>query len=296
MTEDEIHPPSLEKTQEWITALAAAGIPFALILVDSRWVIVVDQAVSEAARREIQGYEEDNRDWPPRPVPGYRRPGLIPTWAGFWGVHLLLLFSIWIGPYNPALALCRAGAAQGRLIAEGEWWRAVTALMLHSGPVHLAGNILFLLLLGQAVCRRLGPGLGWLLMLVSGVAGNLASAFLTLPGHTSVGASTACFGAVGILAVDKAVDNFRRFREWRSIWSRTWIPLGAGVAMLALTGVGEGSDLLAHAMGLAAGMVFAVPATLWGTDWLSKWGQRVLAGACLLFVACAWWLAWLARG
>ena len=65
--ENEIHPPSLEKTQEWITALAAAGIPFSLILVDERWVIVVDHGVGEAARREIELYEEVYKDWPPRP-------------------------------------------------------------------------------------------------------------------------------------------------------------------------------------------------------------------------------------
>jgi rhomboid protease GluP len=289
---DEIHPPSVEKTQEWITALAAAGIPYHLNPVDDRWAILVPVSVSERARQEIEAYEEVNRGWPPQPRV-YRPPAIFKTWAGFWGTHLLLLFSIWIGSFNEAVPLCRAGAGDVAVIRAGEWWRAITSLTLHAGVTHLAGNLLFLLLLSQAVCRRMGSGLGWILILAGGVLGNLVAAWTSRWDHTSVGASTACFAAVGILAMAKAVENFRRFGDWRSLWSRTWIPIGAGLALLAMTGVGERSDLSAHLFGFVCGLLVGFPFSLPPTGWLSKWSQRLLAAAAFLIVADAWLLAWL---
>ena len=58
-----------------------------------------------------------------------------------------------------------------------------------------------------SLCRELGSGLAWSLLLGSGVLGNLANACLQLPDHRSVGASTVVFGAVGILAALNLLRN-----------------------------------------------------------------------------------------
>ena len=60
-------------------------------------------------------------------------------------------------------------------------------------------NAIFGALFMAAALRVLGPGLGGLMVLASGAVGNLANAFLYGSAHSSVGASTAIFGAVGLL-------------------------------------------------------------------------------------------------
>jgi len=162
---------------------------------------------------------------------------------------------------------------------------------MHSGLDHLVGNLLSLFVLGHAVCRLFGGGLGCLLMLGSGMAGNLAVAWLVRSHHVSVGASTASFGAIGILVAYQCLRLLRGWHEWRSIWSRTWIPLGSGICLLALLGTGPDSDVGAHLFGFTFGLILAIPVSLWGIRWLSDWGQRALALICLALVLSAWALA-----
>jgi membrane associated rhomboid family serine protease len=42
------------------------------------------------------------------------------------------------------------------LVQLGDWWRPITAAFLHIGPVHLAMNMLALLLFGSELERQLG--------------------------------------------------------------------------------------------------------------------------------------------
>ena len=51
-----------------------------------------------------------------------------------------------------------------------------------------------------AVCWHLGPGVGLWLLLLAGAGGNAVTAAVHGSDHVSVGASTAIFGAIGILA------------------------------------------------------------------------------------------------
>ena len=81
----------------------------------------------------------------------------------------------------------------------GELERAVTALTLHADPMHLAGNAIAGVLLVGALGRWLGGGLACGLTLLAGVLGNLLVAFAYRGHHISVGASTAIFGALGVL-------------------------------------------------------------------------------------------------
>jgi len=127
-----------------------------------------------------------------------------------------------------------------------------------------------------------------MLMLGAGIAGNVAEALLIRTDHLGVGASTASFGAVGILAVCQALEMLRRWGEWRSVWSRVWVPLGAGLALLALLGAGPKSDLAAHALGLAFGGLFALPLCAARAPIPPPRTQRLLALLCALSVLCAW--------
>ena len=101
----------------------------------------------------------------------------------------------------------------------GEFWRAVTALTLHLDVGHLLANlgfgIVFGLLAGQLLGagRRVGHGAR------RGGAANLLNAFIQPATHSSVGASTAVFATLGLLA---AYAWRRRARPGRSLG----LPLG----------------------------------------------------------------------
>jgi len=90
------------------------------------------------------------------------------------------------------------GAPAG--VANGEWWRLITAAFLHYGPLHLAMNMLVLWFVGGPIESAIGRLQYLLLYLVSGLAGS-AGALLVSPNSITVGASGAIFGLFGALAV-----------------------------------------------------------------------------------------------
>ena len=92
------------------------------------------------------------------------------------------------------------GVLYGPFVADGDWWRLLTAAFLHYGPLHLAANMFALYLFGGAVEQVLGRWRYLLLYLVSGLAGS-AGALLWSPDSATVGASGAIFGVLGAALV-----------------------------------------------------------------------------------------------
>ena len=288
--EEVIHPPSDRKALEWITALAADGLPYRLTRRGPDWQLSVPAVLGERARATIAAFEEVNVGWPPQPVRWTEpSPQAHPVWSGIWGAAFIIMVFVCFGPYDAEIPQLRAASSDAFAIMAGEWWRPITALTLHAGFAHLAGNALFLAILGGFVCRSLGVGVGWLLILVSGIAGNLLVAFAARDtGHIAVGASTACFGALGILALHQAVENLHRFGNWKSVWSRTWVPLCGGLAMLGLLGSDPNSDIGAHGAGFLCGLAVAVPFSLQRGNMPPAWAQDLLKLVTLLLIMVAW--------
>jgi membrane associated rhomboid family serine protease len=92
------------------------------------------------------------------------------------------------------------GVLYGPFVADGDWWRLLTATFLHGGPFHLGLNMLALWWFGSAVEEVLGRGRYLLLYVVSGLAGS-AGALLFTPDTPKVGASGALFGILGAAVV-----------------------------------------------------------------------------------------------
>ena len=92
------------------------------------------------------------------------------------------------------------GALYGPAVANGDWWRLLTAAFLHYGPIHLAINMFALWLLGTPLELALGRGRYLLLYLVSGLAGS-AGALVATPNAVTVGASGAIFGILGAMLI-----------------------------------------------------------------------------------------------
>jgi membrane associated rhomboid family serine protease len=82
-----------------------------------------------------------------------------------------------------------------------EWWRVLTAAFLHIGPVHLAMNMLALLLFGSELERRLGWARFLAVYLTSALGGAATIQLLGDPRVTVAGASAAIYGLLGALGV-----------------------------------------------------------------------------------------------
>jgi membrane associated rhomboid family serine protease len=175
--------------------------------------------------------------------------------------------------------------AQARRIQSGEIYRCVTALLLHADDAHIAGNMVAAALFGGAVCAVTGNGVGWLMILFCGVAGNFINAMVVSPGHLSIGASTAVFGAVGILCTLQAVRSAFYGRGWK----KAVAAIGAGMALLAFLGSSARSDLGAHLFGFVCGLPVGGLYQLWRKERMGK-TKQILCGFLASAILIAAWL------
>ncbi|WP_431035201.1 rhomboid family intramembrane serine protease [Streptomyces sp. P6-2-1] len=86
-------------------------------------------------------------------------------------------------------------------VAEGEWYRLLTAAFLHQQVWHIAVNMLSLWFLGPAIEAMLGRARFLALYLIAGVGGSVASYLFAAPNVPSLGASGAIFGLFGATGV-----------------------------------------------------------------------------------------------
>jgi membrane associated rhomboid family serine protease len=92
------------------------------------------------------------------------------------------------------------GVLFGPSVANGDYWRLLTAAFMHYGPIHLGMNMLVLWLVGAPLEERMGRGRYLSLYLVTGLAGS-AGAVLISGCALTVGASGAIFGLFGAAVV-----------------------------------------------------------------------------------------------
>jgi membrane associated rhomboid family serine protease len=198
---------------------------------------------------------------------------------------LLLAFFALTGPRSTDSQWFTAGAADAERVLHGEWWRTVTALTLHADAAHVLSNVGIGTFVIGAVMRSEGVGWGAALVLASGSVGNSINAWAHQTLHRSVGFSTAVFGAIGILGGLAYVHARRRAHELRPAWTA----LAGSLALFALLGTSERSDVLAHLFGGLAGVGLGLLAA-W-SEWRPKtYGGQWLAGLGAAPVVAGAWL------
>ncbi len=240
-----------QRIQLWALALDSRLVPCQIVRDEHGWHLLVPPEHHATAVRELSCFEKLNRNWPPPDPPSqYLAENTLATLsillllATFHNITQLDVSATGI-PMPDWVSL---GNAQAAKILGGEWWRIVTALTLHADWVHLSSNLAIGGIFIVFLCRELGSGLAWSLLLGAGACGNLINACLQPPTHSSIGASTAVFGAVGILA---ALSLVRYRRNLRTRWM---LPVSAALALLALLGTeGKNTDLGAHLFGFISG-------------------------------------------
>ena len=281
---------SERRVRRWALVLEARQVPFRIERDGMGWHLLVPAQHLAEAREELRLFEEENRNWPPPPPPASPlADNTLVTLSALILVaafhNLTLLDYSLFGRHPDWMAI---GIGDAALIRSGQWWRLVTPLTLHADVFHLFGNLALGGLFIVWLCRELGSGLGWSLLLGSGILGNLGNAWIQGAGHRSVGASTLVFGAVGLLAA-LSLLRYRRY-----LCQRWPLPFAAALALLALLGTeGTRTDLGAHLCGFVGGLSLGLPAEYL----LERHGRpgrtvnAVLALASIVVVLCAWWAA-----
>ena len=266
------------QADEWSLVLSSQGIENAIQRTLEGFAVFVDAATLDAALRSLDAYDLEN---PGAPVPADEpqdRIGELDRFVGGALGALMIAFFLVTGPRSPEVVWFAEGSADSARILAGELWRTVTGLCLHADLGHVVSNALFGALFVSAVCAGLGPGVGLALTLAAGTTGNLANAIFQGPDHVSVGASTAVFGAVGLLGGRGVARRIRR----GELGLRIWVPIAAGLALIAMLGTGERTDIWAHGFGFLAGGFLGVPASL---AWPHPAGRTLQWGALALAVA-----------
>jgi rhomboid protease GluP len=193
-----------EQANTFSLVLNSSGIGNRVIVTKNGFRIDVPKAYVDAARDAIDRYQAENPNADEeisvcRSRPAHKNLSGIAVALWLLAIHLAVSTSSAPEDYIAVFG------ANARRIADGEVYRCATALVLHADAAHIAGNMAGMGLFGGAVCMVTGSGVGWLMILASGIAGNLMNALAYQTGHLSVGASTAVFGAVGILCAFQAV-------------------------------------------------------------------------------------------
>ena len=266
--------------------LTAVRIPYQLIDDGSSCALVVPAEYSSRAAEELRLYDEENP--PARPAPR-KRIVYQDSLPGVVAYVLIVCVVAFLAGYSSFDAnWFAAGRVDGSLIREGEWWRTITALTLHAGVRHLLGNLVFGVFFGIFAGRLLGSGVAWLAILVSAVLGNTANTLLLDSTHRSIGASTAVFAALGLLA--GYVWRGQLMAQDR--WSTRFGPIIGGLALLMFTGTGdENTDIGAHLLGFVCGFGTGMLLTILGRSPAPARIQIAAGCAAIGLIALAWILA-----
>jgi membrane associated rhomboid family serine protease len=265
--------------------LYAVGIASEITPIGGEFVLFVAEETRDAALLELLRHEAEVRSASAPPPPPAKLHAY--AWVGALGYGLVLLSCAWAAGESVFGQDWRAaGALRSSLSGGVEWHRLLTALTLHADVAHLIANLVFGVFFGYLAGQLLGVGVAWLSILLGAVLGNLLDSLLMPTYGASIGASTAVFATLGLVAA----HSWRRREDPRMRWAQRFAPLVAGVALLAFTGAGdENTDVIAHVTGFISGAVIGVLHAWKAPAWLESSGTQVATGAATLaLIAWAW--------
>ena len=240
--------PRSRDCEERAFVLAAVGIASTLDFDAVEYELRVDEANAAQALAELAHYESESRPVAPQSI----APKSLPNaWVGV-AIYVALLTGIAIAVSHGLgrLDAFDVGELDAARLQDGQWWRAWTALTLHLDLAHLAANLGAGAWFGYLAAAQIGSGTAWLLIVTGAACANTIEAQWGPAAHRAVGASTAVFTALGLLAAHSWRTRFHLPQRKLHRWG----PLVAGLALLGFTGsAGEGTDIVAHALGFVVG-------------------------------------------
>ena len=210
--------------------------------------ILINHADLEKAHVVIKAYYKENKFFRLKqqlqglPISSFKSYTAFSIMGLLWFIHAMCLY------YNIHEKMIFKYGASALFILQGETFRAITALFLHSDARHLVGNMAGLLIFGAPVISLSGFGVGPFMLLFSGTLGNLINAHFYQTAHLSIGASTSVMGAAGLLAA------FQITQKAKSTRLNNLMPIFAGAVLIAMFSQGENTDVWAHVFGFLCGL------------------------------------------
>ena len=275
----------MSDANERALVILAMGLGYWMFKEADDFVLCVEVRHLVKVSRELEKFELEN----PRRVRVSERitpaRSSVSLFVFVWMMSLFFLVQL----NQPESWTNKGTASSEAILHQGEFWRTITALTLHADLEHLCANLAAGLLFARFLLPILGTGLTWSSILFAGALGNYLNAwgYRETP-HFSIGASTAVFGALGLLVACQTLfllREDRRIRHWEMI-----LPLGAGLALLAWLGRGDAqTDYMAHFWGLTAGIIIgAVLIRFKLNDRLLSGWQKILAVLAVAVPLGAW--------
>ncbi|MDQ3538666.1 MAG: rhomboid family intramembrane serine protease [Actinomycetota bacterium] len=148
-----------------------------------------------------------------------------------------------------------SGVQANELVAQGQWWRLLTAAFFHdqSSIAHIAFNMWALYVFGPQLEREVGSA-AFLALYVAAALGGGAAFYLLAPNGIAVGASGAIFGLFGAWLA----ASYRRRRTPAGAASLRQLLVLLGINMALAFAPGFNIAWQAHAGGLVAGFLIAL--------------------------------------
>ena len=293
MTERRLEPeivfrsPSHRDCMDARLVLESVGISSEMVQQSGDWCLVVPEAQVGAAFAELQSYRNDRLAEIKQSLPSK----VIVFGGSIAGVIYYAIFIVSVAVLADTSAYGIDWKAVGQMnagdVMNGEWWRTITALTLHADAGHLLSNLVFGGVFGVLAGRLLGGGLAWLAIVLAGALGNLMNAVIRDAAHTSIGASTAVFAALGILVAHAMHPRYKASTKALVRWS----PLIGGVLLLSFMGLeGERTDVLAHVTGFVAGTFFGWIGCRLPEAWLASSSFQMVAGVITGAIVIGAWV------
>ncbi|MCS1407018.1 MAG: Rhomboid protease GluP [Verrucomicrobia subdivision 3 bacterium] len=243
---------SLQDAMDCSLALTSQEIENAIDtheVLSDRYQLTVGKRDYQRALKIIERFREENRRWRwQQPFAGSK---LVFRWSSLIWCLVLGAFG-----YLPVVkpAVLAGGILDSASVFEGEWWRIVTATMLHRDVAHLFSNLSAGFVLFGLVMGRYGIGVGLLGVLLTGIGGNLFGLAFHENPYRGLGASGAVMGGLGMLgphAVGLVREDKRAYRVMVS-------SLLAVAMLFVLFGLSPDSDVIAHLGGFFTGITLGV--------------------------------------
>ncbi|GAA1387534.1 MULTISPECIES: rhomboid family intramembrane serine protease [Peribacillus] len=164
---------------------------------------------------------------------------------------MMLVFVLVLFPVLPGNALFYYGTGVNLYIADGQWWRLITPIFLHSTFTHLLFNGFSLAIFGPFLEKLLGAFKFSIFFLSTGILANIATFLINPLTYNHVGASGAIFGLLGffLYLVLFNKTNFTN-NERNTVYTLT------GIAII-MTFIQPQINVVGHLAGMATGFLTA---------------------------------------
>ncbi|MED3993253.1 rhomboid family intramembrane serine protease [Peribacillus frigoritolerans] len=164
---------------------------------------------------------------------------------------MMLVFVLVLFPAFPGNLLFYYGTGVNLYIADGQWWRLITPIFLHSTFTHLLFNGFSLAIFGPFLEKLLGAFKFSIFFLSTGILANIATFLINPLTYNHVGASGAIFGLLGffLYLVLFNKTNFTN-NERNTVYTLT------GIAII-MTFIQPQINVVGHLAGMATGFLTA---------------------------------------